>query len=123
MIASYKTSDMYRWVHINGNSAYQRFARGETIWFCPNKMSPDSPWGCTVPVSGAEWLEAAKCYRPSSTGTSKLWRGSLESTAWDLCKRNWEYYAVQETGLKPRYYLRKEKNANSGPTKRKTVPC
>lgn len=122
MIADYRTSNQYRWVHINGNSAHARFIRGETIWFCPNKMTPDSPWGCTVPINGVEWLEAAKAYHPRM-GTSKLWRGSVEATAWDLAKQNWEHYANVTTGLKPKYYLRKEKHANAGPTKRKTIPC
>lgn len=87
---------------ITTTEAKKLWLAGKSVYLCPHKLHPCSPWNMATLVTSAEWLEAADRHGP----TSEVWDGSRETTAWALMLNNWRYYnASYETGYYPHYYV------------------
>lgn len=86
---------------ITKRQARKRFAAGEVIILCPNKMRPEGPFSMASIILPKEWLEAAERY----DGHPTLWKGTVPKTAWDMMYKQWAYYnANNECGYYPHYY-------------------
>lgn len=82
--------------------AKKLFNEGFNIVLCPNKMMPGLPFSMGCLVSSKEYLENAKRYE----NDKKLWKGTVEKTAWNLMYNNWSYYNTgYEVGYYAHYYL------------------
>lgn len=84
-------------------TAKKLFKEGKPFYACPRKLNPSSPWNVAVLIlSGKEWREKAERYKDDP----KMWKGSVDKTAWELFMNNWKYYnSSYEVGYYPAYYV------------------
>ncbi len=83
--------------------ARQRFTDGKPFYLCPCKMRPGFPWNVAcLAFRDDEWKERAESCRDNS----KLWKDTIDKTAWALMYANWTYYNTShETGYYAHYYV------------------
>jgi len=94
---------MVQFSRISIFEARKRFTSGKAFYICPCKMRPGGGFNmaCLI-LSGKEWANQAEIY----TDNPKLWKGTIEKTAWELMYNNWNHYNTSyETGYYAHYYV------------------
>lgn len=92
---------------ITKKEAQTLFAQGKPVYLNPCKFMPSTPFNQACLILGKEYLDKAAEYGPKGTfPNEKLWKGTVEQTAWDLMYNNWAFYnATYETGYYAHYYV------------------
>ena len=97
---------------ITKREARQRFADGKPFFLCPVNLRPGFPWSPHSTVAKtdiAEFKQAAENCAPNGVWGSTaggLWKGDINSTAWDFMYNAWAFYnASHEAGYYAAYYL------------------
>lgn len=92
---------------ITKREAFKRFVQDQPIYLCPFKMRPTACFNMACLILGKEYLEKAKGFDPASRClANRVWKGSVEKTAWAIMYNNWICYnASHEVGYYPHYYV------------------
>ena len=91
-------------------------ANRETIYLCPSNMRVGTMWHIECPVQMTDdYINNAMSYKMYSENQDKssyakqyahLWKGSIESTTWDIMYNNWAFYNTNnEMGYYAHYYI------------------
>lgn len=94
------------YTRITKKQAKQRFNEGKEFYIIPCKMRINTHWHSEILVN-LNIIAKYKDYASWYTDHPTLWKGDLNSTAWDLMYNNWRFYSTNyEMGYYAHYYIK-----------------